>query len=529
MSANEVCELHSRARRISGREKPLGMGLAMATESPLKCSRFSALLMRAIALLGVLTCLVIALTGCGGSSSGPVPQKASRTAVQVRMADAPSDLVISCQLTITSIVATALDNTTTTLLSQPTTVEVAHLADAGQPLASLDMAQGDYSSVSVAVSSASITFLNTSTGAPQQQQFTLNTVSTVAFSPALTIASTPMVLNFDFDVPSSVNVDTVNNTVSMNSPVFHATGATVGPSAGQQTTENGGVKHVVGTVASVAANSFTVEVGQSGTSLTFQTDANTVFQNTALSTLANTIVIVHGTSQDDGSLLANSVEGLEAASGVEMEGLVLGYNGSDTLNFVVQDGSGQAITPATVGATMSVDERQVSDFRIDSSDVDLTGLNFATFDGSNFVRGQRVQVEGPAALQVDPAGNAGLMAPASITLEPQTVAGIVTNYQPGQNPGSFEFDLLLPLDGTSYLTVIDPTITVVHVVQQAATDVSGLQSSLANGDQVRVRGLMFYSLVVPNGAIAGKPKPLVVPQQNPVPYMMVAAKISSGA
>jgi Domain of unknown function (DUF4382) len=481
----------------------------------------------ALALMG----LVLALVGCGGTALTHAGPSTPKTAVQIRMGDAPSDLVVSLQLTIQSIVATSsVDGSTTPLLSQPTTVEVTHLADAGEPLESIEMMPGSYSQMTLEVSAAAVTFLNSSTGQPVQQHFSYspNEVTTINLSPALTIGSSTTVLNFDVDVPSTVNLNVVTNTVSLNVPVISVASSPMGPTAGPQTPENGGVLHAAGTVTNVAGSSFTLQVGQTGTALVFVTDGSTQFTNAnypSLASIANSIVVVQGKSQDDGSLLATSVNGLEAATGVELEGLMTGRNPSTNLSLVVQDGAGQAITPSMVGSTVSVDISQVNNFYIHAEDVDLTGINY-TFDGSDFAPGQRMLVESGSPLQADPEGNVGLMSPtASVTLEEQIVTGTVSNYLAGQNPGTFEFDVNLPADGTSYLTVIDPTITVVHVVQQAATDTTNMTSGISNGASVHVRGLLFCSLAPPAAANA-RSMPMIAPKLNPKPYIMVAGRIN---
>jgi hypothetical protein len=476
-----------------------------------------------------LSVITLALVGCGGTASTSAAPATAKTAVQIRMGDAPSDLVVSLQLTVQSIVATMVTGGTTSLLSQPSTVEVTHLADVGEPLESIEMTPGSYGQIAITVSVVKVTFLNTSTGQPVTRQFSYspNEVTTINLSPALTIGTSPTVLNFDVNVPGTVNLDPVANTVSLNVPIISVTSSLMGPAAGTQTPENGGVLHTVGAVTNVAGGSFTVQVGQTNSALVFNTDASTQFTNTNypnLGSISNAIVVVQGKSQNDGSLLATSVQGLEAATGVEMEGLLTGVNPSMNLNLIFQDGTGQGITPSMVGSTMSVDTSQTSNFYIDAAGVDLTGISY-TFDGSTLAPGQRVLVESASTLQTDPDGNAGLMLPASVTLEDQVVAGTVANYGAGHNLGTFEFDVLLPADGTSYLTAIDPTITAVHVVQQAATDTTGMTSGIANGNSVHVRGLLFYSLV-PVAAANARSMPTIAPKAAPKPYLLVAGRIN---
>jgi hypothetical protein len=76
-----------------------------------------------------------------------------------------------------------------------------------------------------------------------------------------------------------------------------------------------------------------------------------------------------------------------------------------------------------------------------------------------------------------------------VKLEQQAVSGTVSNFTSGAG-GAATFDLNLPNDGSSYLTILSGEV-VVHVFQQPGTD--NKFGAISNGSAVRVRGLLFWS------------------------------------
>ena len=97
--------------------------------------------------------LVIGAAGCGGYNSSNQtnynPTPAGQTATShaaINIGDAPSDRVIAFELTINSVVLTASDNTTVSVLAQPRRIELTHLAATTEPLVLMNIPQGRYKS-----------------------------------------------------------------------------------------------------------------------------------------------------------------------------------------------------------------------------------------------------------------------------------------------------------------------------------------------------------------------------------------------
>ena len=89
-------------------------------------------------------------------------------------------------------------------------------------------------------------------------------------------------------------------------------------------------------------------------------------------------------------------------------------------------------------------------------------------------------------------GMMGTITAQTVTLEKQTVSGVVSNYT-STGAGSATFDITLPSD--SYLTLLNPGMLTVHVIQPSATDVYNLPNGIFNSLIVHVRGLLFYDPV----------------------------------
>jgi hypothetical protein len=83
----------------------------------------------------------------------------------------------------------------------------------------------------------------------------------------------------------------------------------------------------------------------------------------------------------------------------------------------------------------------------------------------------------------------GTMVADKIKLQQQAVSGTVSNFTAGVG-GAATFDLNLPSDGSSYLTILSSEV-VVHVFQQPGTN--NRFGTVTNGSTVRVRGLLFWT------------------------------------
>src|SRR5215468_6204764 len=352
----------------------------------------------------VALALAFLLTACGGgggnvtqNSMPPAPTgSASSTAVTVNIGDAPSDRVISFEITVNSITLTKSDNSTVSLLSTPRRVEVTHLAGTSEPLVLSQVPQGSYTSATISVSAPEVVFID-NTGRPVEREFpTFTKTVTVNFNPPLVVGTTPLVLTLDANVGASVTIDPVTGTVTIN-PTFNVTNLPL-PTAGHdddQRPENGELDHIVGQLTNVGTSQFTIKLGQSGMMLTFNVNSQTRFEDVGgLATLpANALLRVEGITQQDGTLLATEVE-LLAGEEMETEGLVTSVTGSPATSFtlVIHDASGTMMNSAMLGATVTVTVDSSTEFRVDPDNIDLSAP-LPAFSASTLSKGQRVEAE----------------------------------------------------------------------------------------------------------------------------------------
>ena len=440
---------------------------------------------RAIALLIALA-VTIALAACGGYNKNNSaqnympPGSASSTAMTVNIGDAPADRVISFEITVNSVTLTKSDNSTVSVLSTPRRIEVTHLAGTSEPLVLTSIPQGSYSSATISVSAPEVVFID-NTGRPVEREFpTFTKTVTVNFNPALVVGTTPLVLTLDTNVGASVTIDPVTSTVTIN-PTFNVTNQQL-PAAGHdddQRPEDGELDHIVGQLTNVGATQFTIKLGQSGMTMTFNVNAQTRFEEVGgLSALpANALVRVEGITQQDGTLLAREVE-LLTGEAMESEGLVTSVTGNPatSFTFVVHDASGTMMNSAMLGTSVTVTIDSRTDFRVDPDNIDLSALSLPAFSASTLSKGQRVEAESETE---DEHGMTGTVR--RVKLEQQALTGTISGLSNGQ------FTLTVADDSAFKLLTGKNTIT---VLPQRNTEVRSL--TLNNGMSVRVRGLLFF-------------------------------------
>jgi Domain of unknown function (DUF5666) len=251
------------------------------------------------------------------------------------------------------------------------------------------------------------------------------------------------------------------------------------------------LEDTTGTVTSVSGTSFTLSVGQNGTPLNFSTDANTEFDDGAtLSTMLNTIVKVEGITMADGSLYAKEVEGEEDNNGAEAEGVITAVTGNPAtqLSLVAQDGMGSGVTSTTIGSTLNVNVANAQ-YKVDKGSVDTSGLsgglpsNTFPFDPTSVHAGQAVEVESNTSAS----GNS--VSAEKVKLKQQGLTGTVSGLTGSTSAGPVTFTLTVASD--SAFAVLSGQTTI-NVFWQPGTDLKNL-SSVNNNDQVRVRGLVFFT------------------------------------
>src|SRR4029077_19282381 len=428
------------------------------------------------------------LTGCGGGGNaltnpGTGAPPPGTQATQIRFGDAPADSVIAFEVSVSALSLTPAGGGSPVTVTVPANnrIELTHASGKFEPFIAGNLPQGTFSAANLTLINSELTFLN-STGTAVHINGPASASITVPLSPNLTIGASPLVLNIDVNVANSITTSGgVVNGISFGPTSFNITAKALGAAANQQD-DDGEIEDVQGTVTAVNGSSFTLKVGQTGSSLTFATDGTTQFKDgvTGVAGLLNQVVTVEGFTKSDGSLFAQEVEGLESQTGAEVEGLITAISGT-TLTVTAQDGIGSGMDDTKVGASFSVNIAglNASKFRVKAGNGFGGGLPSATFpfDATTIHQGQRIEVDTNAA--VPPAN--GAIIPDKINLQQQGVSGTVAN------AAASTFDINLATD--SALRTISGQ-TVVHVTKTASTD---SRVTVANGATVQVRGLLFWN------------------------------------
>src|SRR6476646_1947120 len=437
----------------------------------------------------MLAMLIALASGCGGggsslaSSPTPPPAGVGANSAQVRFGDAPADSVIAFEVSVSSLSLTPAGGGTPVSVAVPAgnRIELTHASGKFEPFMTGNLPQGTFSAANLTLTNSELTFL-TGTGTAVHINGPASASITVPLSPNLTIGTSPLVVNIDVNVANSITTSAgVVTGIAFTPTSFTLTAKAPGAAANQQD-DDGEIEDVQGTVTAVSGSSFTLKVGQAGSSLTFATDGTTQFKDgvTTVATLLNQVVTVEGFTHADGSLFAKEVEGLESNTGAEVEGLITAISGT-TLTVNAHDGIGNGFDDTKIGASFSVNIAglNASKFRVKAGNGFGGGLPSATFpfDATTIHQGQRIEVDTNAA--VPPAS--GAISPDKINLQQQGVSGVVAN------AATNTFDINLATD--SALRTISGQ-TVVHVTKNASTD---SRVAVANGGTVQVRGLLFWN------------------------------------
>jgi len=300
---------------------------------------------------------------------------------------------------------------------------------------------------------------------------------TINLTPGIVVPAGATSLNVDVDLASSVTIDASNNVVF--NPRFTVTSNSV-PGAGErEDDEHGELDDVKGVVGTVSSSSFVLNIG--GVSnvhpLTFNVDQNTVFDGITggLGALKTGMVVeVDAVTQTDGTLLAKRIE-LETdhTIGMEAEGRVFSTaNMPSSFQLIVHEDEG-ANAP-NLGTTITVNLSPNTTFRV-NSEFSLgipTGL---TFSASTLAAGQNVEADADS-------GTGTMVAASRVQLKQQAVDGTIA-----------------ALNGGNFTLTLDPNSALARLSGQSSINVSAVNAenrtgtSLANGQVVRVRGLLFFT------------------------------------
>lgn len=466
-------------------------------------------LSRTVLAVACLAGLLLLTAGCGGAGSslaknpgdggGVLLSAPPSTALQVWVGAEPADRILSFQLDVSSITLRKSQdvNVSADLLPDASALELTRVAATFEPIAVSNVTPNTYDQLEMVVSGVRVTYLDVN-GVVQERDVASNQTSLLTLNPSVVVGDIPTILSIAVDIEQTVQVDPVNNLVTMNPPVLSATQSDIASSSGpspagiharpktqaMSASNTGKIERLVGQVVSAASDQLSLQLGQSGSVLTLYTDGNTLFENTTPDTVNGMLVEVQGRALTDGTLYASDVAALFPATGVEVEGTLAGNNPSGLLNLVPEDGIGAGMTTALVGAKISVQVDGSTSYQVNFGNEDMTGLP-VVFDENHISAAQRIEVESNQALQPDLAGNPAQVQPYLVELLRQTLKGTVQNYQAG-DLGTAEFDLVLSQN--SYVSLMNVGTGTVHVYQVSTTQLS---SAIQNGNSMSVRGFLF--------------------------------------
>lgn len=452
-------------------------------------------------LLSAVASAMLWLAACGGSNSSsnnpptPPPPVQQNTTVQVNLGDSPSDRVMAFAANITSMTLSNGSATAPPIVSSSMPIEMMHLAGTMQPINVLSIPQGTYTGASITMGSMSVTFMDPLSGTIMQKTLAGPITTNVAFSPSLTLGSTPVVLSFDMNMANSVSIDSSNNVTV--TPTFQAVMNNVGAGNGHNP-ENGMMENVIGSVAGVSGNNFGFSMMQSAQNLTFATTNNTQFENIGGMGMMSggALIMVDAMLQSDGSIQAQTVDWFEGNGGVMSDGVVGSVTGAPAtqIAMVVQDGSGQGMMGSFLSNNVAANLTGSTAYNIDTDGMDMSNLPFdPMFDADHMYPGERVRCISNSAMGngrggMGSMGGGGMMGTLNANqcnLEQQGFTGTVSNYT--SSGGQATFTLTLAYD--CYFAIMTGA-NAVTVYQQPGTELHGI-TAISNGQTLEVRGLMF--------------------------------------
>ncbi len=460
-------------------------------------------LLRPTPLILASACLAFvstaALNGCGGaagmsgsstSTTSTIP--AATTAVQVNMGDSPADWMLGFSMSIGSMTLTG-SNGSATVVSSPIEMEMTHLMGAMQPLAMVSAPQGSYTGATVMIESATVTYVSPTTKTVTQQTIQGPMTVNVTFPSSVTVGSTPMAMNFDLNLASSITGTAGSLTMS---PVFEMTSGLQG-SGNAADYADGGIGEMMGSISSVSGSSFSMTSLESAGTFTFATNSSTVFDNTTMGGMSSgMLVMVDATLQSDGSLMATKVESM-AGSGGMMGGGIITAATSSSLTLVMQNGVGNGMMSSFLADGVTVNLNASTTYQIDEDGVDLSSLPFTpAFDASHIYAGQSVMPVSSGGMMGSSGGMmgggmmsgvsmAGSLTASGLWLVPQGLSGTPSAALTGG--AAANFTMALPSD-SAFTSLTGATSVTVY--QQASTIMEG-GSTIASGAAMHAYGLLF--------------------------------------
>ncbi len=398
-------------------------------------------------------------SGINGATLAPLAPASGTTPLLVTVSDAPLANLLSASVTLSAVtLSNGTAGSAVSVLANPATIELSSLAGIQEPLELQSIAAATYTSATVTVSAAQVTYLNSSgvvtNGIASIGQPTI----TVALKPALIVTSSSEVhLDLGFNLATSFDL---TGTALTFTPAISTAAAAVNAEAGGDRQ-----LEVVGSVVSISASSIVVQSGDSGKQFTYTIDNATIFPagiaNTAIP--VGSIVHLQAQIQADGTLLALSITPQSAASASNQPG---DSNGGGDGLIVSVTSTGGLVTGFTMvprehfdGSTAATLTVTLSPSTVYAADQDALalGLTTAQFTNAELFPGQSVSVTG--------SNTNGTVAATQVMLSAESLSGTLAA-APAGTSSNFTFGLALPPG--SYLTTYD-ALTSLNVVTETTT------------------------------------------------------------
>uniref|UniRef100_A0A7V5CTI6 DUF4382 domain-containing protein n=1 Tax=Acidobacterium capsulatum TaxID=33075 RepID=A0A7V5CTI6_9BACT len=211
--------------------------------------------------LAVTTLSTVLFTGCSNGtmaastspSPGAAPGSSSGSSMLITVGDAPPSSILAAQVTISSIALTPSGGGSPVIaLNTPETVELSSLGAIQEPLENISVPAGTYNSVTVTISAAQATYLNSSNAVTTSSAALAQTQATIALNPALTFTANQNVqLRLNFNLAQSFNL--TGTTLSFTPAITSAAAAIDGESSADRQVE------VSGSVTAISSTSITLK------------------------------------------------------------------------------------------------------------------------------------------------------------------------------------------------------------------------------------------------------------------------------
>ena len=466
--------------------------LSLSVRTPRNAARTMSVIVAALSIL---------VGGCGGGSSSGHPVLSGNTSVTLLASSTANDQLTQYTPKFTSLVLISQAGETATLLSAPMNPEFIHLNGTAEPLATVSIPQGVYTSATATLSAATFYCVNynqpaNSTYISQFGGGDLPASSITVTLPApITITGSSMALSLDLLVSQSASFQSCDlgpfGSYSVT-PTFTLTPITIASQPTNNT--NGKMTGLEGLIASVDSSGFAFTVTSSD-GLTWQvaSGSSTVFQGiTAFANLTKGMPVNMDVAiQSDGSLIATRVE----VADTNTSNLTVFNGPALTVDAFAPVLSSFENTGQGTLAWLSYNDFDEANatYKISGEFTNLSSLPFVPiFTANTSFAGQNTSTTTHATTQP----NGGSYLPATtITLLPQTINGTVTAVG---NDGDFttytislaSYDLVpnLAPEGGEVQILKNPSTVVVYADSNTQLLDTGAPPV---GSMVRFRGLLL--------------------------------------